>query len=393
MAFELLKAIGICGDYYFKSLFLVPGDHAWMLRVSRKLEKERYISRSGKGRLRKLRLTQRGIDLLTDLDEPIARQYKLMVDAENPAGDKKHVWRNLRLSETMQMMRQAGIKVACYEKPVLLPLGDGDLPVNKKLEASYQRKARSYSTAAGYPPMFYTSREMKECDIEEKNKTDFTRMIGILVASGEVYGVYNMNTGFHHYKPDSENNARALLNDIARGNAWRTSEDDISNTISAKSILIGRTIKVAKVLLEADAGVKIHPFQLDVNFKTANFVPMDEEGIRLLKIMTQPDFKEKICKYIIPDDYSAKYMDLTMDVDGWDGTRYYYLFFDSDLKRLKKVKDGLIGQSCTVACYPWQEEIIKAAIPGADVVVFETDTIETILKIPHGPSVNDENTE
>lgn len=378
-AYEVLKTIGICGEFYFKSLYLIPGNHAWILDVVRQLEGGRYIGRSGKGRLKKLRLLQRGIDLLTALDEPIVNQYKLVFDTENPTGDKKHIWRNLRLSDTLQVMRLAGVKVACYEKPALFQLSRAQ--PGSKGNSKYFENAEFYSSGPSSPPMFYTSRELKGADVEERYKTGYTRMIGALVTADDVYGVYNLNFSLLKYFPGSEIKIRELLDECARVNGWQMSGRKTSTALSSKSIILARDRAAIMELLKPENEAKASKMFLDSSFKTASYVPISGDGIRLLRLLEQPNFHDRICEKVLPDSVNAKNVHLSMDVDGWDSeeNEYYFVFLNSDLKRLQNLKTGLGEKICIVACFPWQVDLVKEYIPEAFLKIYEMESIEKML--------------
>ena len=67
--------------------------------------------------------------------------------------------------------------------------------------------------------------------------------------------------------------------------------------------------------------------------------------------------------------------------------KYYYMFYDSGLIRLRRFYNGIMGNGLTTAeyeigCFPWQENILKAYLPpNSQISVSEMDAIEGILGI------------
>ena len=130
-------------------------------------------------------------------------------------------------------------------------------------------------------------------------------------------------------------------------------------------------------------------FQIDDSFLNAYFVPINESGVKMLQLLMIPDFDKSIRNYMLPADVRDDYY--TMDGDGWDGkTRTgYYLFFDSDLMRLKRMvsffsTDHELERDIHIvaACFPWQEELLRHCFPDeVTIKVFEMeDLIEKVFR-------------
>lgn len=426
IASEILKTIGYCGEYYFKSLYLIPGDHNWILRVVSRLEKEGYISNTGKGQLRKLHLLRKGMDALKETDSKLFSQYMLMYDNQYTTGNKNKIWRRLRMSEVYQVMRRAGLCAAFYEKPELNIIekesslkDERDKEImDQKINKAINHKGCKSSCPASkiiQTPLFYSSIEMKDTDISGESKFNGSRMLGALFTQDCVYAVYNLNRGLIKYSPIEENKAHQLINQTSTKNGWIYHERDESGRLKlnagiyTRCIFFGRNNNVALNLIDSKEpeptkkeekknkpGPKVRKNQsaiyLDSNMITANYIPLNEDGIRLLRIISTHDFWRIITNYFFEEKFRSELYD---GIDAYDEetNTNYYLFLDSDLKRLQNYRNALNSNNTAkdhtivIICYPWQKEIIEALIPQAQISVCELSTIENILRLtPFGCS-------
>ena len=369
MAYNILIVLAVCGEFPFHSLHMIPGNHEWLLKVLIQLKKERYVSVTGNGQLKSIRLLKKGLQTVKDLKPEFLQQYKLVTGDKYPlSGDETHRARNHRTAEAILLCLLAGALVLVFAKPPL-------------------RKERSDDVTRIKQTLFYTSKELKQVKPDEIKKTEFTRMIGAFTCPNGTFGVYNVGNHIIRWTPKWEIKAWNLLYNIGWANGWGTSSSDL--LLKKRVLILAKTPMIAAEIIRDRKPREKNFFQLDDSFLNAYFVPLNESGVKMLQLLMIPDFDKSIRNYMLPADMRDDYY--TMDIDGWDGkTRTgYYLFFDSDLMRLKRMvsffsTDNELERDIHIvaACFPWQEELLRHCFPDeVTIKVFEMeDLIEKVFR-------------
>ena len=100
--------------------------------------------------------------------------------------------------------------------------------------------------------------------------------------------------------------------------------------------------------------------RFDKIYPHLHFIPMNENGIRLMRMLTLPDWNARMLSALFtpemrPEGYGF------MEYDAfWEG-RYIYSHLDSDIARLLRFRQALETQTekFEVLCFPWQAGFLK----------------------------------
>jgi hypothetical protein len=155
----------------------------------------------------------------------------------------------------------------------------------------------------------------------------------------------------------------------------------VSQTNSA--LLLGKSMDVAfQTILESD---KIHrkSSRVDSLYQRVHFVPLNSDGIQLLKILTLPNWNERVLDALVESETRLEpgygFMEYDAVIDG----RYVLSHLDSDLGRLIRFREGLrletdTGREFGVVCYPWQAEFLRTYLEGC--VRLRIIKLETLIE-------------
>lgn len=134
-------------------------------------------------------------------------------------------------------------------------------------------------------PSFYLAKSLKQVGGIEQNKTMFTRMVGAIFTPGAVYAVYNTRGAVMKWSGMGEFKALQNLIEIGRLNAGNVKTD--------AAILFGQSDEIALgTLIESDKSRRME-LRFDSIYRHVHFVPMNDFGIKLLRLLSLPDWDEK----------------------------------------------------------------------------------------------------
>ncbi len=114
-----------------------------------------------------------------------------------------------------------------------------------------------------------------------------------------------------------------------------------------------------QTLIESDKSRK-QELRFDNIYPVIHFIPMDQNGARLLRILVLPNWREKIMSQLFAPDMRPRGHKF-MEYDAyWEGA-YIYSHLDNDIARLIRFREALETQSekFEVLCFPWQVEFLK----------------------------------
>ncbi len=287
---------------------------------------------SGKRAKRTIRLYRGALPILNAI-HPNALEYYLNAFQEHKfTGDAFHIWRNHRVSEALAICLSAGLEMRPYALP--------------ELQLDEFRR-----TVPGFPS-FYIARDFKKLDVEEFNKTMYTRIVGAVFYPGGVYAVYNTRGAVMKWSGIGEFKAKMHLEGLSSMNAG------IQEVSSA--LLLGKDAGIAmQTLLESDKTRK-KEMRFDKIYQRIHFIPLNQDGARLLRILVLPDWQEKILgQLFLPDMRPRGYG--RMEYDAYIEGTYIYSHLDSDIARLIRFREALISQTdkFEVLCFPWQAGFLK----------------------------------
>ncbi len=222
-------------------------------------------------------------------------------------------------------------------------------------------------------PSFYISKELKYVGDDDVNKTSFSRITGALFCPGGCYAVYNSRDYLMNWNGRGEAKVRLHLTEIARMNA------DVDDVQSA--ILLGTGYEIAEITLRTLWKTKRAETEFTVIYDHLHFIPLNGFGVRLLKILTTPDWNETLLDLLFdPNDRS--YGKGVFEYDARENGIYLFSFLDSDITRLNHFIDGTKGieRETAVICFPEQTAFVRNVVgPKVSIKTVIMDMVEDAL--------------
>ena len=363
---QLITLLSIVGEYPLGSRHLL-GNKAVFKNLVHKLNRPqtfcnietgdtmtcRLLSVSGDDRNRNIRLCKVALPIL-DWISPECQSYHLnSFRKHNFSSSVSHRERNHRIGEAVTMCMLAGIEA----RPFLLP----------------ELQNEAFVHVIPSEAVMYPSKDLKRLSEDEMSKTSFTRMVGALFACGTCYAMYNTRSATMKWSGKGEFKARDSLRDLSNMNA------EISIVNSA--ILIGQSGTVAlNTILESDKSQK-QEFRFDSVYDHIYFIPLNEDGIRQLRFLTVPDWKEKILNMLF-DPEERSYNRGRFEYDAIVDDVYIYSYLDADIARLMRLHETLsaLKRDVVVLCFAYQVSFLREYFgPMVELKVIDFDTVEDEL--------------
>ena len=345
--YNLIFVLSIAGEYPMGSLDLI-GNERFLKKYIRTLGeaqeylvegdstvyRSRLLQVSGKSHTRTLRLNKSALGILNSFHPNALKCYMKHYHNHIFPGNESHVVRNHRVGETIALCWRSGVEVRPYALPVL-------------------QKEKIDKTVLDVPS-FYISKSIKKLDSGDLNKNKYTRIVGVLFYPGGVYAVYNTRNAVMKWAGLGEFKSTVNIREISRMNAGVDTD--------VPAILFGSSLEIAlKTLIESDNSKSSTDFRFDKIYPHIHYVPLSQTGIRLLKILTTPDWKDKMLNAIFSPDMLCTRIE-SIEFDALSGETYIYSHLDSDISRLARLKATLPHSrvDMEVLCYPWQVPFIKS---------------------------------
>ena len=327
------KSMGILGDVRTVKAMIHKMEDAQKIRLSTGgIIKTKLFQASGKWNDRTVRLNKKGLEVLNEL-HPNALGYYLDSLPDNRfSGNELTIDRNHRVGESIAMCMMAGIETAPYILPEL------------------QKDIIQYGISE--TPSYYVSRNLKKIFETELRKTAYTRITGLLFYPGGSYAVYNIRNAVMKINGYGEIKVRQELSEIVRMNAG------LNDVTSA--LLFGVNGDVAlQTLFESDKSRKKQDL-FDNIYPSIHFIPLTHDGIDLLRILTLPNWHEKLMSVLFAADMRFNGHS-SIEFDAYRDNKYYYSHLDSDIARLIRFNGALEThpQSFEILCFPWQMQFLK----------------------------------
>lgn len=317
-------------------------------RISTKL-----LQLSGKGDLKSIRFYKGALPILEWIHPCAYDYYMTSFWNHRFPGDAAHRDRNLRVAESVAMCIEAGVE----SRPFLLP----------------ELQTHSIQLTVPRFPSFYLARDIKKINAAEQNKTMFTRTVGAIFYPGSCYAVYNTRSAAMKWSGMGEFKALHSLIEVARMNAGLQSVDS--------AILFGQSGETAlQTLLGSDKTRRLE-FRFDGIYRHIHYVPMNAFGVRLLRLLTLPDWNAKLLELLFePDDrsYGKGFMEYDACVDGV----YIFSHLDGDLARLIRFRDALDTRTkqFEVLCFPDQVPLLREYLdPRVILKTIDMNSVEDAL--------------
>ena len=326
----------------------------------------RLLNVCGRGNRKTVRFHKSALPLLKWWDEDMYGLYMEEYDNHNFSGNARHVNRNHLLAETAVMCLKAGIEASPLYTPELME------ETSKNLRHE--------------EPNFYFAREIKRVYENELNKIRYTRLAGMITFWNGVYVVYNLRDEMPKWIADGE--AKMLWHMDSMFHPLRQDYHPFQKA----ALMFGADYNIALDLLQQ---IKETKKQDNGFFRTYNqilFVPMDDFGVRLLRILTLDNWRKKLLDTLFePEQYTTSWGTLQFDmiVDGIDT----FCFLNGDIRNLFNFRDTILMRKegtlrsgavsgHKVICYPEQLGMVQKFFGDlAEIATVTMDDIENMLEI------------
>jgi hypothetical protein len=370
---QLLRLLSISGEFSTKHLGLLGNTRAIKKQIH-KLESDKSFRLSDRtilttavfqitsqGRFKTLRLCKSAHPILNELHPNALRYYSATYKKNKVSGNRRTILRNHRIGEAVAMCMMAGIEAAPYALPVL----------QKMKILRIVPDTPSYYHVRSFKNLFFKEKA-KEKDTEkaedDKAKTCFTRIIGALFYPGGMYAVYNTREHMMKWCGLGEEKAKREMEIIARSNAGIK---DVNSML-----LLGTNAGAAlKTVLESEEKGRIRHDRFDRIYENIHFIPMSQTGIDMIRILTLPDWKNKLLDALFAPEHRNRGHS-SIDYDALEDGRVVFSYLDSNIARLIRFRRAVnidntnrkiekkAPRQFDVICYPWQHDFVKDFLGG-----------------------------
>lgn len=362
-SYIILMLIALCGEFPYSSLYMLDGNDRIIKRTILNMKKEGYITTIGNGPMKTIRLTKKAFTPLKEIGEEYLEHYLSVTDNHHFRGGKdknsdRIIWRRHRMAEILCMLSDINAKLWTSEKPKLILDNQNNELISKD------------------DIIFYTSREMKNADVEQRYKTDFTRIMGVLFSPGGVYAVYNTNKGLMKWNRQGEGKAQVLIEDIVSYNC-SSEYQSLDN-----AIMFGKDMMTALNILESNGGKKdSNDFELlsfDNTYENIYFLTLDDTGLYQLNLLIQNRWYDYIINAIFPSEFlNTQYLSIECDAFDEKNNKYILMFLDGNIGKLKRFKEASYDSSQSkkyeIICFDWQEEMVRKYVGNEISLLVITD--------------------
>ena len=358
----LLTLLSYVGEFPLSSIHLLGSKEAWRKlihqlsiqqtfrfpdmpeRISCKL-----LLINGRGRTKSIRLSKSAVNILEQFKPDAAHYYTNYFLKHNHSGDEKRVERLHRVAEAVAFFRQAGYETCPYLLPPL--------------------QLFAIRNVVPDAPSFYISNELKHIGDDDVNKISFSRIAGAIFAQGGCYAVYNSRDYLMKWNGRGESKTRLMLTEIARMNA-KTEE-------VTSAILLGKDYDIAVMTLRSLNSIKRVEMRFDSNYDHLHFIPMDSFGMRLVNILTLPDWRENLLSLLFDEDDCANGNSI-FDYDALEKDIYVLSFLDSDIIRLNRFREAIGNRNAEIICFPEQVTFLRSFLGNH--VRLRTVTLDSVAE-------------
>lgn len=363
---RLVTLLSIVGEYPVRSLHLLGSERVYKALIHKLTKPDiirnpqtgteitgRILSVSGKAGYKSIRLYKAALPILAWIHPEALTQYLGAFWNHHFPGDMSHRDRNHRIAEASAMFFASGIEF----RPYLLP------------------ELQNVTIASVIPTQtsFYPARSIKSIGSNEMNKTMFTRLVGAMFNPGNCYAVYNTRNSVMKWSGMGEFKTLHNLLEIGRMNAG------VSRVDSA--ILFGESDDIALATLAATENSRRPEFRFDSIYRHIHYVPMNKFGVHLLRILSVPDWNEKLMGLLF-DDAERSFNKSTFEYDAFINNKYIFSHLDGDIARLIRFKEAITGQdlSCEAICFPDQVPFLREYLGRlVSIKTIDMDSVESEL--------------
>lgn len=356
-AYYILELTAISGEF--------PTDHLKQLGIGdnyrekliTKLKEGGLLKTHYKDKLRGYRLTSRGKKMLLQQNtERFSFYLTGNCDTNRPRSDYA---RRLRLHQTARtycFLANSGVILFRDEKPALF---SGVQP--------------DWASALPFP-VFYQSRELKELG-RETIKINNSRSIGVLLTDCCIYVIFYTGNGVLKWEYKTEIRMKALISyHVSQGilSKWYRHDTPIH------ALLIGSQMETAVRLMTSTGGYRHSLFTLDTSFDYFHFLPDNQEGMTILKLLCSPLLSRQL-HILLLSDLEPPDSAMGLEHDATKDGSPVLLAYDFDMLRISRFFTGLRLRRLNghLICFDFQMDALSLyckdtiAISTIDLAKFE----------------------
>ncbi len=379
--YQLVSLLCVVGEFPMKSVHLL-GNEVWYKRLIKEMCTKQTYHNSVTGE----KHTCTALSICKN-EYPSVRLKKAALPLMEWVGGAKHweeAWgkhswsgcsstieRNHRVAEVVAMMNGAGLEYRPWEQTVL------------QTDTREKNNVEEVS--------FYASKSLKRQEDGTTKQIGFSRFTGALIGPTESMLVYNTRKSVMKWGGKGEAKARS---NVHRYTKFNTQGGDIR-----KMILLSSDFETAlATLLQTEKDEAVEKFKqkkkrkqsyvahtsMTGMYRTIHYVPLNEFGSKMLKILSIPDSREKALSLFYSEE-ELSHGEGSLICDAYRNGRYVLSFLDGDITRLRIFKESIERQRkrgeisyYAVLCFPEQKaELIEYL---GDDINYPTTNIDDVLQ-------------
>lgn len=204
----------------------------------------------------------------------------------------------------------------------------------------------------------------------ELNKIRFTRLTGAIVYPGGAYAVYNYREEMLKWMGEGEVKIKHHLHTIF------TPMMSYEFPLREAAIIFGADYDVALNMLKEMKETQKMDNGLFHTYKDIFFIPRDDFGARLLRVLTTWNWQERILNALF-DPKVRSYNRGSFTYDAHENGEFQFSFLDGNIRWLFHFREAIMNRDlrCRVMCYHEQVEFVQKYL--ADFVSLRTGKIHT----------------
>lgn len=354
---KILIALCLSGEFPYYYIDILDNNKQMLQRNARKLSKEAYISITGKGRDKTMRLRQKGKEFISKRYPELYEHYLMISDNGTIRTGKSNesiLWRNHRLAEMIHILQKSGIYFLKSHKP--------------KIDIDSFEESVELPSNMGF---FYSSKEMKGVEEATRLKVSFTRILGMVSTKTNHYALYNTNEGLMLWNNQGENKAKKMMEDIIN-KSFINEERVYVNS----AILFGRTMNVAMKVLTSKRGKKdsrgFEFLSFDNTYPNMYFLTIDDFGVFQIQMLLLDNWESKLRKALFSQS-EIQNKDTNFDSDAFnqDTKTVKIEFISGNIGKIKRASMAFNfnrGYNFEVYALEHQIEFLKDFLPEEFVI-------------------------
>ena len=337
-AYHFLELVAISGEYPAEQISLALGEGRYKEKVIAELKEHKLLKSYYKDQKRGYRVTKTGKRFLLDTNK---ERFSFYLEG--------NVDTNIRKSELIRRQRLHYIAI------VFTMMHQAEITIFRDLKTDIfapEYKARQ-------PPnsnfsAFYNSREIKALgtpSVKIKN----ARGIGTLFAARKCFIVYYTGNFIMKWQYKSELRLKAVISYcMYRCGLQNAAVDKI------QSIMIGDTMEMAYTLMTSTGGYHHNYFTLDSTFEHMYFIPANQQGITMLKILKQEEIKYEIYRILLVGLEANRLPGIPCHACTEDGKAVLFAF-EFDMPAIIRFYRAVCiqKQEGVIICFDFQKDVIQ----------------------------------